>query len=141
MVKRSPLKPGKPLRRGKPLARMSKKKRAELRESRPVVAAVMERDGGCVLRRHQHLTGDCFGEETPHHLLKASAGGRYEARNLVDLCEGHQSFVEDYPADARRLGLVATRTIPLTEAWARMRSAGLAVGPQDISELGGEEKS
>lgn len=48
----------------------------------------------------------CFGELTPHHLLKASAGGAYTEENLTTLCVFHNGAVEDHPALATALGLV-----------------------------------
>lgn len=80
-----------------------------------VRAAVYRRDGGCVLAG-TGLLGPCAGGPTPHHLLKASAGGAYDIDNLICLCAGHNTAVEDHPTEARRLGLVVRRDITPADA-------------------------
>lgn len=71
---------------------------------RVVKAQVRARDGRCLLDRHDP-TG-CYGRLTYHHLVKASAGGKVTVENGVTLCVAHNGWVEDNPAEARRLGLV-----------------------------------
>jgi hypothetical protein len=94
-VKRSRLKP------------MSDKRRAENRARAPIREAVFRRDNyRCRLADRSDIAGPCFGVLTPHHLLKASAGGAYVEANLVALCAGHNSWVECEPILATGLGLV-----------------------------------
>ena len=117
---------------------MSAKKRREIRESRPTVAEVFARDGyGCVLRRHQHLTGECQGDLQPHHIRKQSKrSGDWRPQVLVTTCWFHNCvWIEGNGVAAREIGLRVSDGDTLAEAWERMRTAGLAVGPQD---LGGE---
>lgn len=108
---------------------MSAKRRAELDARRGVRELVFDRDGhrcqaagapllarveararlGVPLEQLRAAVlelGRCYGPLTPHHLLKESQGGAYEASNLVALCSRHNSWVEDYPDHARALGLV-----------------------------------
>lgn len=128
LTRRTPLTRGGPLART-PLAKISPRKRRELRESRPVVQAVFDRDGACILRGHAAVAGPCFGGMTPHHLRKQSAErGGWSLDNLVTLCAGHNDgWVEDHPPVARRLGLVVTRGETTRDAWDRMVAAGLPV--------------
>lgn len=120
-MKRSPLRRGTtPLARTELAARTkrlsprSKKREAEAAERFVIRTAVFARDRwACtmpdVLRRHgAHPldAGPCVGPLTPHHLRKASAGGPYTMDNLVSLCAGHNSWVEDHPLRATELGLV-----------------------------------
>jgi hypothetical protein len=121
-MRRSPMPP-----RKKPMRQRSERKRQELAESRPVVAEVLERDGGCVLRTRTDEWGPCFGDLTPHHTHKASAGGQYTAVNLVTLCAGHNGAVEDYPDAAKAFGLVVNGAIDHAEAEYLRRSRGLVV--------------
>lgn len=119
------------LTRTKGIRSRSSRKAKEIRDSRPVVADVFERDGGCVLRGHSDVAGACFGEpRTPHHLQKQSRKrGEWTHRGLVTLCSFHNStWVEGWPNEAKRLGLVVNDTIDPREAWTRMRTHRLAVG-------------
>jgi 5-methylcytosine-specific restriction endonuclease McrA len=90
---------------------MSAKKVAGIPERRAIREAVFRRDGHCVAL-DKWPGHRCFGEqkETVHHLKKASQGGRYVEENLVWLCSGFNSFVEDAVGDDRealkRVGLV-----------------------------------
>lgn len=137
MMRRSPLKRGKPLVRRTPLARggalrpVSAKRRRMRRAADPVVAAVFERDGGCVLRNHSHLAGPCFGKpRTPHHLVKAWQGPGWTVDNLVCLCSFHNEWVEDEADLAWGLGLVVRNGETTAAAWTAMRHAALAIGEQ-----------
>jgi hypothetical protein len=119
------------------LKAMSSKKRREIRESRPTVAEVFARDDfGCVLRRHQHLTGECRGDLQPHHIRKQSQKrGDWSHQVLVTTCWFHNCvWIEGNRDDAHDLGLVVGNGESLADAWQLMRAAGLAVGPQDIEE-------
>ncbi|MGH9249767.1 MAG: hypothetical protein ACRD0W_09675 [Acidimicrobiales bacterium] len=118
------------LTRSKGINRMSPKKRREIRESRSVVAQVLERDGGCVLRSRPDLAGPCFGEIHVHHLRKQSKRrGDWRHRAIVGCCDHHNgTWIEGNPIEARRLGLVVSDGDILSEAWRRMRTYGLAAG-------------
>lgn len=99
---------------------------AEVLRRRTVRAEVFQRDGGCLLAHHQEFGGGCYGQRcTPHHLLKASAGGPYMADNLVTLCAHHNDWVEDHPTAAHAVGLVVRRGEVVALAWQRMRIRGL----------------
>lgn len=90
--------------------------------------AVFVRDGHRCILLGSRVSGvpDCSGDLcTPHHLKKTSQGGRYENTNLVTLCQGHNSWVEDFPIMAHDLGLVCRRGDTIEECWDRMRAAGL----------------
>lgn len=78
----------------------------------------------CILR-NLPAAGDCAGPGTPHHLLKASAGGRTDGENLVTLCAHHNRWVETEPELARRLGLVVRPGLDHAEAERRRRINGL----------------
>jgi len=116
------------MNRTAPLRRMSAKKAKEYRESRPIVAAVLERDGGCVLAGLDW--GPCFGDHSGHHIKKQSAGGEWTPWNLVRLCCAHQAAVEDFPDAAEAQGLVLRRGLTEGDVWRRMYAAGLRVGWQ-----------
>lgn len=96
-----------PRRRGvKPVS----DRRAADRDRRDEVrAAVFARDRYCRLIDRADVAGTCRGPLTPHHLRKASAGGGYTEDNLVALCAGHNTWVEDEPDLAYSLGLVRRR--------------------------------
>lgn len=122
--------PTKPMRRTAELQRTAGAKRTGLppveRERRArIKAAVFERDGHrCVGERR--IEGVlCSGLLTVHHIRKASAGGKYVPENLVSLCAGMNTWVEDAPERAWHLGLVQRRGDTLAECWERMRVAGL----------------
>lgn len=124
------------LTRTKRLRYRSTKKARELREGEVVVAAVFERDGGCILRSTS-VAGPCFGESfTPHHIRKEGQGGKRTAANLVTLCSHHNEWVESNRRPAERLGLVVRRDDELRQAWRDMRLHGLAVGPLVIECAG-----
>lgn len=102
------------------LSPMSKKRRASLAERERVRLEVFQRDGFCMFWAHtQGMTTaemaklpSCAGPLTPHHLLKASAGGPYTAANLLTLCSRHNVFVEEAPDLCWRMGLVIRRGDP-----------------------------
>ena len=48
----------------------------------------------------------CSGPITFHHLQKSGQGGAYDRENGLTACAGHNSWVENYPAYAKSLGLV-----------------------------------
>lgn len=90
-----------------------------------VRAEVFARDG------HQCRLGGwgtghyCSPNLSVHHLLKSSACGRYEQRNLLTLCIRCNSWVEDHPVTAHDLGLVCRRGDTLLECWERLVAAAL----------------
>lgn len=128
LKRRTPLRSRTRLARRKTLLPRSAKARALRDAADPVVAAVFDRDGGCVLRSRPDEAGECFGGPTPHHLLKASQGGGWTVDNLVTLCRFHNGWVEDRPEHAWQLGLVVRRGETTALAWQRMRNYRLAVG-------------
>lgn len=129
---------GPPHRRGR-LAPVSEVRRNRRGAAQPIIDAVFARDGGCILRRHVHVVGRCYGAPmTPHHLRKAGQGGTWTASNLVTLCAFHNGWVENWPQTAHRLGLVIRTGEIAADAWARMRAAGLSVGPEHDPATGGQ---
>lgn len=117
-VKRTPLKRGKGLksdpaktqawqrRSAKPLPFKSEKRIAENEGHDDIREAVFKRDGyRCAL--YGVLSHQCTGTAlTPHHLLKDGRGGAYTTGNLLTLCAGANTAVEDNPYLAMELGLV-----------------------------------
>lgn len=88
--------------------------------------AVFLRDGYCcIMSVGVPGAPGCSGPLTPHHLRKASQGGAYEMENLVTLCSGHNTWVEDNPWSAHRLGLVCRNGETLDECWDKLRAARL----------------
>ncbi len=89
---------------------MSDKRRAGIGDRRAIREAVFRRDGRCVAwgrDRFDDRVPPCSGDPfTAHHLRKASAGGGYSMTNLVTLCAGHNTWVEDAPNLAHEHGLV-----------------------------------
>lgn len=103
---------------------MSARKLAGVEDRRVVREQVFRRDGW----RCQLLTLDaghrCTGTPlTPHHLEKSWKGGPYAEANLVTLCAGGNTWVEDHPDDAWELGLVVRTGETAEQAWARMAAA------------------
>lgn len=106
------MKRGKPLKRTamkptrKALPKQSARRKSEVPERRRVNALVVERDGGCVPKM-RGMPGDCLGPLAAHELVKRSAGGDYlDPENCVAACSYHNGRIEDYPNEARGLGLV-----------------------------------
>lgn len=96
--------PSSTLKRAHPIKYASDKRRAEAESRSKIRETVFERDQRCVLAdllpSHR-----CFGDDTPHHVLKASRGGPYSEANMVQLCASANTWVEDYPTEAESLGL------------------------------------
>jgi hypothetical protein len=99
--------------RAKPRKRLpakSERKAAAAPDEAKVREAVYARDRGCQLA---HLVGQrdsagtevprCHGPRTPHHRRKAIEGGAYSVANRVELCLGHNGWVEDEPDAAAEL--------------------------------------
>lgn len=77
----------------------------EMADRRIVRDSVFRRDGGC-LAAEVEVWGRCYGDLTPHHLLKSVHGGPYSEDNLIALCAHHNQMVENDPPRARELGFV-----------------------------------
>lgn len=103
-------------------------KRARANRAKPAIRqAVFERDGYRCLLGGYPWAPPCSGTPlTPHHLKKASQGGPYALENLVTLCGGHQTWVEDEPDKAHALGLVVRRGEEVEESWQLLRANGLS---------------
>lgn len=118
------------LKRGlKPMRYRSAKTAAERADAQAVIDKVYARDGGCLLAGHDDdpVVGPCRGVLTPHHLRKDGQGGAWSPGNIVTLCAGHNSWVEDHPVEAWTRGLVIKNGETTAEAWEAMATAGLAV--------------
>jgi hypothetical protein len=83
-------------------------KSAKRADRRPVeerlFAAILERDGGCVVAGELWVDDEphvCEGPDTPHHRRKQSAQGGWTMHNLVVLCAKANSDVERFPAWVR----------------------------------------
>lgn len=103
---------------------VSKKRAADAPRRRAVRDAVFERDGDCLLRSYR----ECYGPLTPHHLQKASQCGAYDEENLIALCMGCNSYVEDEPDTAWALGLVVRAGDTHEGVAERRRKAGIIPG-------------
>lgn len=100
------------LQRTSGLRRESAKRRALREERARVRLIVFARDSwrcqAGVLPALRHYS-PCFGALTPHHVVKASQGGKYEEQNLVTLCAHHNELLEsdaNFARLGRRYGLV-----------------------------------
>jgi ribosomal protein L32 len=91
-----PKAPKKPASKWKRPMRQVSEKRAEKFDLHAALRAkVIARDGGCVL--HGETDRDCIGRNTVHHRRKASACGAWSLKNLVCLCWGHNTDIENRP--------------------------------------------
>lgn len=112
----------------KPLAAQSAKKAKQVRDAAPVREAVHERDGGCVLRNHQHAWGPCSGPLEAHHILKEGQTGESTLANLLSTCRTHNQMIEREPLDAKCWGLVVNHAIDPHEAYRRRELHGIGLG-------------
>lgn len=82
--------------------------RAATRDDRAAVReAVFERDHHQCQFPHDRVAWlPCMGGLTFHHICKASQGGPYSVANGLALCAAANTWVEDHPDEAYRLGLV-----------------------------------
>lgn len=105
--RRTPLGRGKPLARGGRIAPVSARRRGQTTARRAVVAEVVARDGRCV-PAFRGAPGPCTGPLTAHEVVKRSQmrDAHLDPANCLASCWGHNSWIEDHPADARALGLV-----------------------------------
>jgi hypothetical protein len=138
LERRTPLRRGKPLRSGGGLKRggslrrtgrlnpISRKRADELEQRARVRQAVYERDRGCLLRGMPDA-GRCAGRPTPHHVRKEGQGGPYTLLNLVQLCAGHNDWIETAQGQplAHAWGLWCRRGEDLENCWRLMQAAGL----------------
>lgn len=89
---------------------MSDKRRRLMKERKPVVQSVFERDGYLCRANGMPGVGKCHGRLTPHEVLNRERAGRRD-ENLLDpdgiitLCSFHNTWVEDNPRKAEILGL------------------------------------
>lgn len=115
------------LRSRKRLPALSSRRRKEKPERDAVRAALFQRDGYCrLLTRPEH---SCSGPLTPHHLRKASAGGPYSLTNLVAVCAGGNTDIEDHPWWAWEIGLVERHPESPEDTWRRLWKAGMSRFP------------
>lgn len=92
---------------------MSDKRRRAIVDHAEIRAAVFERDHYLCRLALVPGAGLCFGQLTPHHIVKASQGGAYSVDNLASLCAFHNSELEanaDLARLAEGLGLVVRRS-------------------------------
>lgn len=108
----------------------SRKRKREASSRAKVRHAVLSRDGfRCRLAGiGGQLAHECNGP-SPHHLLKASAGGPYSETNLICVCCKANSMIEDYPLEGFRLGLVQRDGATIETVWRRMYEHGLSSSP------------
>ena len=53
------------------------------------------------------MMGGCYGAVAGHELVKRSQGGSItDPRNIILLCSRHNAWVEDFPDDAHKIGLM-----------------------------------
>jgi hypothetical protein len=114
------------LSRGGRINPMSRKRLAATEARAEVRRQVFARDGRCLLRGIDGA-GPCLGRRTPHHVLKASAGGPYSVENLVQLCAHHNDWIEttDGQLLALSVGLWCRHGDTLEACWRRMTVLGL----------------
>lgn len=103
---------------------VSKKRAADGPRRARVREAVFLRDGDCLMRPYRQ----CHGPLTPHHLQKSSGGGSYTEDNLITLCAGCNSWVEDDPEVAWAMGLTVRGWDTHEAAAERRRKAGIVPG-------------
>ena len=113
-MKRSPLQRKTPLRAKSPwrpvhtpLRRESAKRRAERVQRAAVVAEVLERDGGCVLRFNREA-GACHGPVHVHETAQRSVvpGSHLRPDLCAALCAAHHDWAHRNIDQARVLGLI-----------------------------------
>lgn len=93
--------------RRKRIKPMSDKRRDGIPERDEVRETVKRRDGDrCRLAPFFPDTPCGPGDKHPHHIQKASEGGKYVPENLWWACDLHNGMVEDDPKMAEAMGLV-----------------------------------
>lgn len=104
----SPRRKADPSRKSRqPINTQSAKRRAERTERQDVVALVLDRDGYRCVPAQRGAPGDCMGGLTAHELVKRSQrnGAHLDPDNCIACCARHNGWIEDNPAEARRLGV------------------------------------
>lgn len=105
-LKRTPWEPER-----RPLPKESAKTKRDRPRRRKVSQAVRERDGRCILAERIQEHPDfpphvCWGDLVPNHRWKASGGGPYVESNMDAVCWAGNQYIEDWPLEAKELGLV-----------------------------------
>lgn len=101
MIRRSPLRRGAPPVRKTPLRRVSVKRRAQNRERTDVIARVLARDGGCVMRSPR-----CRGPLDVDEIVSRGRGGSFlDDENCQTLCRLHHDAKHSHIHAASILGL------------------------------------
>ncbi len=91
---------------------MSSKRHAENRERRKVMAEAFgpRETWQCYVSQSSFaggLMGPCYGPLNGHEIVKRSQGGSItDPSNILILCDRHNEWVENFPVDAHRLGLM-----------------------------------
>lgn len=89
---------------------VSTKRTTENRERRTALeTAFGPRDAwACFASVHRYdVMGPCFGPINGHEIVKRSQGGSItDPENVILLCDRHNEWVENFPLDAHRLGLM-----------------------------------
>lgn len=60
----------------------------------------------CVAKISKYCSGNA---EHIHHLLRRSAGGSHDPKNLISLCQQCHGWVHNHPAESRMRGWLASR--------------------------------
>lgn len=109
-MKRSPLRRRKPLARGGRLRPVSKRRAAQRDERAALVERVLRRDGTC-MARVVGAPGACFGPLVGHEIVKRSQmrDAHLVESNVIAVCSFHNTWIEDNPPEAKRLGLWRSR--------------------------------
>lgn len=104
------------------MRQQSAKRRAEAPTRKEAVRRAIGPGAVCALRLPSE-SGGCYGGIVGHELVKRSQlrGAHLDARLIVALCSGHNSWVEDNPLEAQRLGVSIPRWV-----WDQMGEAALA---------------
>lgn len=105
-LKRTPLQRGSSTLKRTRLSPVSAKQRQRVDDRRGTVAEALARDRQRCRLLDMLVGHRCAGPITPHHLRKQSAEHDDSAENIVALCAAGNTFVENEPLLAHRLGLV-----------------------------------
>ena len=94
------------------MRQQSAKRRSEALTRREVVRQALGPGAMCSLMLSPD-SGRCFGPIVGHELVKRSQlrGAHLDRRLIVALCSGHNSWVEDHPLEAQRLGVSIPRWV------------------------------
>lgn len=94
------------------MRQQSAKRRAEATTRKEIVRRAIGPGAMCALLVVD-AAGDCYGGVVGHELVKRSQlrGAHLDERLIIALCSGHNSWVEDHPLDAQRLGVAIPRWV------------------------------